>query len=277
MMDISKYLSPESCTIELVGKTKEEVIRSLAGLIVRSPNAAGVDLESIEKGLLEREKMGSTGFGKGIAIPHCKVESMKGFALALGISIRGVPFDAMDSRSVHVLCAIVGPPEETDMHLRLLAAASRVLGGGKSRYELLSSSTSYALREAFLYHAAPATALDSSKDRTFNRLMLVVVQEEEAYNDIIELFLEMGLPGAITHEGSLMGQILSGAPVFASFLDVLGSSQPEPRTILALVPGDTLDEIIASIEEITGDLDNHRGACIIVLSPDIVRGSLETI
>ncbi len=276
-MDISRYLSPESCTIELEGKTKEEVIKSLAELIEKSSSASGVDLEDIEQGLLEREKMGSTGFGRGIAIPHCKVKGMKDFALALGISNRGVPFDAMDKRSVHVFCAIVGPPEYPEMHLRLLAAASRVLGAGKSRYELLSSSTSYALSEAFLYHAAPATAIDSCKDKTFNRLMLITVQEDEIYNDIIELFLEMGLPGAITHEGNLMSQILSGAPVFAGFLDVLGSSQPEPRTILALVPADTLDEMIASIEEITGDLENHRGACIIVLSPDIVRGSLETI
>ncbi len=276
-MDISKYLTPEVCTIDLAGGTKEEIIRSLAELIAGSSKAAGTDLANIEQGLLKREEMGSTGFGRGIAIPHCKIEGMKEFVLALGISNKGVAFDAMDGRSVHVFCAIVGPPEDPEMHLRLLAVASRVLGAGRSRYEMLSSSTSYALREAFLYHASPATALDSSKDRTFNKLILVTVQEEDIYNDIIELFLEMGLPGAITHEGSLMGQILSGVPVFAGFLDVLGSSKPEPRTILALVPGDTLDEIIASIEEITGDLDNHKGACIIVLSPDIVRGSLETV
>ena len=276
-MDISKYLSLESCTIKLEEKTKEEVIRSLAELIVKSPNAAGANLESIKNGLLEREKMGSTGFGKGIAIPHCKVEGITDFAMALGIAAKGVSFDAMDNRSVHIFCAIVGPPEDPEMHLRLLAAASRVLGTGNSRYEMLRSSTSYALREAFLYHASPATAIDSCKDKTFNRLMLVVVQEDDVYNDIIELFLEMGLPGAITHEGNLMSQILSGAPVFAGFLDVLGSSKPEPRTILALVPADTLDEMISSIEEITGDLDNHRGACIIVLSPNMVRGSLETI
>ena len=276
-MDISKYLQPESCTIELAGKTKEEIINSLAGLLAESPNAAGTDANNIKLGLLERERMGSTGFGNGIAIPHCKIDGMKEFILALGVSTRGVNFEAMDNRSVHIFCAIVGPPDEPEMHLRLLAAASRVLGGGKSRYEMLSSATSFTLREAFLYHAAPATTLDSSKDKTFNKLLMVVVQEEDLYNDIIELFLEMGLPGAITHEGSMMAQILSGAPVFAGFLDVLGSSQLEPRTILALVPGDTLDEIITSIEEITGDLDNHRGACIIVLSPEMVRGSLETV
>ncbi len=276
-MDISKYLAPESCTITLAGKTKDEVIRSLAELIMKSPNAAGAELDDIELGLLEREKLGSTGFGKGIAIPHCKIAGMKNFVLALGISTGGILFDAMDNRSVHEFCAIVGPPEEPEKHLRLLAVASRVFGAGRSRYEMLSSSTSFALREAFLYHASPATALDSCKDSSFNRLMMVVVQEDDIYSDIIELFLEMGLPGAVTHEGNLMGQILSGAPVFAGFLDVLGSSKPEPRTIFVLVPADMLDDIVASIEEITGDLDNHRGACIIVLSPDIVKGSFETI
>jgi len=276
-MDISKYLSPESCTIELAGRTSEEAIRSLVQLILQSPNAAGADFESVDSGLKEREKMGSTGFGKGIAIPHCKVQGMKDFALALGISTKGIAFDALDNRSVHVFCAIVGPPDKPEMHLRLLAAASRVLGTGKSRYEMLNSSTSFALREAFLYHAAPATALDASTGKKFDKLLMVIVQEENVYSDIIELFLEMGLPGAVTHEGTLMGEALSGAPVFASFLDVLGSSQPEPRTILVLVPGDILDEMIIAIEEITGNLDNHRGACIIVLSPDIVRGSLETV
>ncbi|OPL18863.1 MAG: hypothetical protein AVO35_02710 [Candidatus Aegiribacteria sp. MLS_C] len=276
-MDISNYLSPESCTVQLEGRSKAEVLSSLADLICRSPDLKDPDREAVLKGLLERETMGSTGFGKGIALPHCKVEGMERFALALGISSKGVSFDAMDGRSVHVFCAIVGPPEDPEMHLRLLAAASRVLGTGNSRYEMLSSTSAYALREAFLYHASPATALDTCGDRSCNRLMMVVVQEEEVYNDIIELFLEMGLPGAVTHEGNLMSQVLSGAPVFAGFLDVLGSSKPEPRTIMALVPADTLDDMISSIEEITGDLENHRGACIIVLSPDLVRGSLETI
>ena len=276
-MEVSKYLSQESCSVQLTGKTKEEVIRNLAELLQKSPSVTETDVDTIAEGLMEREKMGTTGFGKGIAIPHCKIEGMKTFALALAVSTKGVDFKAMDNRSVHIFCCIVGPPEEPDMHLRLLAVASRVLGAGKSRYEMLKSPTPYALREAFLYHAAPATALDSDLEQKFDRLMIITVQGEDVYNDIIELFLEMGLPGAVTHEGSLMGQILSGAPVFAGFLDVLGSSQPEPKTIMTLVPGAILDDMISSIEEITGNLDNHRGACIVVLSPDIVRGTLETI
>lgn len=276
-MELSRDLSLESCSISIDAGDKKDVLIQLAKLISRSPNAGDVSVEEIRKGLDEREEMGSTGFGKGIAIPHCKVEGMKGFVLALGISSKGVAFDSMDGRSVHILCAIVGPPDDPDMHLRLLAVASRVLGSGKSRYELLRSATPFALREAFLFHAAPASALDSRTERKFDKLLLVSIQQEDTYNDVMELFLEMGLPGAVTHEGSLMGQVLSGAPVFAGFLDVFGRSKPEPKTILILVPGESLDELISSIEEITGDLDNHRGACIIVLSPDLIRGSLETL
>ena len=221
--------------------------------------------------------MGTTGFGNGIAIPHCKVEGMSSFALALAVSRKGVDFNSMDGRHVHIFCVIVGPPGDPDEHLRLLAVGSRVLGSGKSRHELLSSTSPYALREVFLYHAAPASALTGKKESDFDRLMMIIVQGQETYDDIIELFLEMGLPGAITHEGSLMGEALSGVPVFAGFLDVLGRSKPEPRTIFALVPGSSLDEVVSSIEEITGNLDNHRGACIIVLTPEMVRGSLETL
>ncbi|MBN1434412.1 hypothetical protein JW921_06600, partial [Candidatus Fermentibacterales bacterium] len=76
---------------------------------------------------------------------------------------------------------------------------------------------------------------------------------------------------------TLMGQALSGVPVFAGFLDVLGRSKPVPRTVFALVPENAVDEVIRSIEEITGDLDTHKGACIIVLDVDSVRGTLETL
>ncbi len=276
-MDLSNSLSIESCTTDFLPSDRSAVLEGLSGLIAASPLATGVPIERIFNGLVERESLGSTGFGDGIAIPHCKVEGMNGFALALAISEKGVSFDSMDDRDVHIFSVIVGPPGDPEEHLRLLAVASRVLGSGKSRYELLSSATPYALREAFLYHAAPASALTGMKESDYDRLLMVVVQEEDTYSDVMELFLEMGLPGAITHEGCLMGEALSGAPVFAGFLDVLGRLKSEPKTIFALVPASSLDEVIASIEEITGDLDNHRGACIIVLTPEMVRGSLETI
>ncbi len=260
----------------MAASSKREALERLADLLALTAAGSGVARQKVLDGLVEREGLGSTGFGNGIAIPHCKVEGMEGFAMALAVCPKGVQFESMDGRSVHILCGIAGTPEEPSTHLRLLAVASRVLGSGKSRHELLRSPTPYALREAFLYHAAPVSAA-RSKGRGRERMVVITVQESETYELIMDLFLEMDLPGAVTVEGTMMGQVLSGAPVFADFLDVLGRSRPEPRTVITLVPEEALDELVCQVESITGNLDNHRGACIIVLTPDLVRGSLETL
>ena len=60
-------------------------------------------------------------------------------------------------------------------------------------------------------------------------------------------------------------------------MDVLGRSRPEPRLLLTLIPEEEVDNTVAAVEEITGDLENHRGACIIVLDTISIRGSLETL
>ena len=275
-MDISAYLAKESCAMDFAASDKGEVVRKMAALLAASPEVDSELEDDIARGLMDREKLGSTGFGDGIAVPHCKVEGMKGFAMALAISSRGVPFRAMDNRSVHILCAIAGPDSDPDTHLRLLAAAARILSISRVRYEIVRSASTYALREAFLYHASISAACKVDAEAC-RKLMVVVLQEEKSYREVMELFLELDIPGAVTHEGSLMGETLSTVPLFAGFMDVLGSSKPETRTVMALVPESSIDDIVGAIEEITGDLSTHKGACIMVLTPDLIRGTLETI
>jgi len=275
-LEISEFLAVESCKKDFTAASKEEAVRAVARLIAASPRVSGDLEDEIAEGLLAREKLGSTGFGDGIAVPHCKVESMESFAMALAISPRGVPFKAMDNRSVHIICGIAGPDSDPDTHLRLLAAAARILSISRVRYEILRSASSYALREAFLYHTSISAACQIDAEAC-RKLLVVVLQEEKSYREVMELFLELDIPGAVTHEGSLMGETLSTVPLFAGFMDVLGSSRPETRTVMALVPESSIDDIVGAIEEITGDLSTHKGACIMVLTPDLIRGSLETI
>jgi PTS system nitrogen regulatory IIA component len=276
-MEVSRALNLESCSVALASRKADEVLEELAELILKSPETSGISTTTIVEGLTLREELGSTGFGNGIAIPHCKIPGMKDFAMALGISRGGIPFKSMDKHSVHIFCCIVGPEEDTEGHLRLLAAAARVLAIGKARYELLRSETPYAAREEFLYHTAPAAVMNGVGAGGKQKLLMIVLQEEEWFSEIMELFLELGVIGAVSTESSMMGPVLSNVPIFASFMDVLGRSRPEPKTVMALVPESSINEIVSAIEEITGNLDTHRGACIIVLSPDLIRGSLETV
>lgn len=274
-MNISEILHISGCRRKLSVSRKDEALKVMAELLASNPAARGVSMESLLAGMAEREELGSTGVGNGVAIPHCRLQGMKSFALALTVCDRGIAWNSIDNRSVHIVCAIAGPVEGTDEHLRLLAGAARVLSSGKARYELINSKTEFAMREAFLYHLSPITSKHDRKAR--KKLLILVLQEEKAYNDVMELFLEMGLEGAVTVSSDMMGPMLSNVPIFAGFMDVLGRSRPEPRLLLTLIPENELDGTVAAVEEITGDLDSHRGACLIVVDTLSVRGSLETL
>lgn len=274
-MKISSILDISGCRNKLSASTKEESLGIMADLLSKNKASGTETVDSLLAGMLGREELGSTGMGNGIAIPHCRLEGMMNFALALTVCDKGISWDSIDGRSVHIICAIAGPLDGTDEHLRLLAGAARVLSNSKARYELLNSKTDFAMRETFLYHLSPVTSQHSKESR--KKLLLMVLQEEKVYNDVMELFLEMGVEGAVTVNSDMMGPMLSNVPIFAGFMDVLGRSRPDPRILLTLIPEEEVGNTVAAVEEITGDLDNHRGACIIVLDTISIRGSLETL
>ncbi len=274
-MKISDILDISGCRRKLSVSSKDEAMGVMAELIANNPSAGKVSREDLLKGMQERESLGSTGVGNGVAIPHCRLDGMTGFVLALSVCDRGVNWNSIDHRSVHIICAIAGPLEGTEDHLRLLAGTARVLNNGKARYEIINSKTEFAMREAFLYHLSPVTSKRSTETR--KKLVLMVLQEEKTYNDVMELFLEMGMEGAVTINSEMMGPMLSNVPIFAGFMDVLGRSRPEPRIIITLIPEDQVDSTVSAVEGITGDLDTHRGACVIVMDASTVRGSLETL
>ncbi|MCK5133869.1 MAG: PTS sugar transporter subunit IIA [Candidatus Sabulitectum sp.] len=274
-MKISSILDISGCRSKLSASTKEEALRIMSDLLSKNKASGTETVDSLLKGMMDREELGSTGMGDGIAIPHCRLAGMKSFALTLTVCDKGIAWDSIDGRSVHIICAIAGPVDGTDEHLRLLAGAARVLSNSKARYELINSKTDFAMRETFLYHLSPVTSSHSRESR--KKLLLMVLQEEKAYNDVMELFLEMGVEGAVTVNSDMMGPMLSNVPIFAGFMDVLGRSRPEPRLLLTLIPEEEVGNTVAAVEAITGDLDNHRGACIIVLDTVSIRGSLETL
>lgn len=276
-MQLKEILDPSGCTNDLRAKNRDDALEKISELMAMNPSAGGVPARTIFEGLSEREKLGSTGVGDGVAIPHCRIDSMKGFAVTLAVSRKGLNWNSSDGRSVHIICGIAGPGESTEDHLRILAGAARVLGAGKARHEILKADTPFSMREAFLYHLVPVTARLEEGRRDKRKLVILVLQEESTYNQIMELFLEGGIEGAVTLQASMMGTVLSNVPIFAGFMDVLGRSRPEPRVVLTLLPEDRVDETVSEIEEITGNLDTHSGACILVSDPLIIRGSLETL
>ena len=125
-MKILEYLVPERIKVNLEGKRKEEIIKEMAQLFVKSEVLKSEDLEEFVKEINEREKLTPTGMQDGIAIPHARTPLVKELSLALGISREGVDFESMDGEPSKLIFMIAAPEETKKEHLDLLAEISKL-------------------------------------------------------------------------------------------------------------------------------------------------------
>lgn len=107
-MNLKDFFSPDAITLSLPGSSKDEVLAELVGLLGMDERSAGTLLRIIQR----RENLGSTGIGRGIAIPHCRSLSVNRLRLAFGRRPDGIEFQAIDSRPVSNFFLIVAPPLE---------------------------------------------------------------------------------------------------------------------------------------------------------------------
>ncbi len=139
-MKIVEFLRPDA-VVELDGKTAQEVLSQLC-----RPLAGGggrPDTARLLETLLEREKLGSTGIGEGVAIPHGKVAGLPALMASFGRSRAGVDFKAIDGKPTHLFFTLFAPENSAGAHLKALARISRIFKNP-------------AFREAILQAAGPA-------------------------------------------------------------------------------------------------------------------------
>lgn len=106
-MTLTSLMSPERISLDLKSRKKSDVLRDLVGLLDVGDNAA-----TLLQTLLKREELGSTGIGKGVAIPHGRSLLIDRLEIAVGRSVKGVEFDAIDKKPVHLFFLIMAPPQD---------------------------------------------------------------------------------------------------------------------------------------------------------------------
>jgi PTS system nitrogen regulatory IIA component len=124
-MKIVDYLKEDCIITNLKSRDKEGVLRELIKLLEK--NGYVKDGDKILESVLEREKLGSTGIGQGIAIPHAKTEQINDILCALGISQNGVDFDSLDGEPVFIVFLVLAPTKSIGQHLKTLAKIARLL------------------------------------------------------------------------------------------------------------------------------------------------------
>lgn len=139
-MNITDLLQKEFVVKELKSKTKKEVLFELSEVFLQG--GLSVDCDAMVEVLLEREKLGSTGIGDGIAIPHGKLPGLENLIVSFGRSNDGIDFDSLDGKPVHIFFLLMAPENTAGQHLKALAKISRMLKEESFRKELIEGETS---------------------------------------------------------------------------------------------------------------------------------------
>ena len=126
-MEIMSFLNVDAVSCEVKAQNKEGVIHELVALLVKAGSVKEKDAAKLTQILLEREALGSTGIGQGVAIPHGKSNCVGKLVSAFGVSRSGVPFDSLDGETVHLFFLLVAPEDSAGPHLKALARISRLL------------------------------------------------------------------------------------------------------------------------------------------------------
>lgn len=137
-MNITDLLEENAVSVDLKGRKKTEVLSELVDLLEASGNIKKTGKGEILKKLEEREMLGSTGIGKGVAIPHAKCHKVKKMIASFGIAKNGLDFKSLDGEPTRIFFLLVAPGETPGPHLKALAKISRLLDDKFIRDRLLS-------------------------------------------------------------------------------------------------------------------------------------------
>lgn len=138
-MKITEILPPDAIVTELNSTTKAGVLEELSEVMER---VSGLQLkEQLIRALEERERLGTTGIGDGVAIPHGKLKDVKVMMAAFGRSKRGLDFQSIDGKPAHIFFLLVAPEEMPGPHLKALARISRLLKEPSRRKALMEAGT----------------------------------------------------------------------------------------------------------------------------------------
>lgn len=126
-MKFSDFVCTDAITPQLTADDKDSVIAEMVESLVSAGQVSADEKDDIIKAILKREELGSTGIGRGIAVPHTKHPSVDRLVGTVAISIDGVDFDSLDGEKVQLLFLLVSPPDRPSDHLRALEHISRQL------------------------------------------------------------------------------------------------------------------------------------------------------
>jgi PTS system nitrogen regulatory IIA component len=140
-------LTEQCIVLELESTDKKSLLREMAEAAQK--NNSELNFETIQQVLMEREQLGSTGVGNGVAIPHGKLHGLEQCMVCFGRSTKGIGFEAKDNKPVHLVVMILSPVNMAEEYLQTLARVSKLMNSESRRNEFLHADSKKNIQQLF--------------------------------------------------------------------------------------------------------------------------------
>lgn len=269
-MNLTSVVRTECIGVGLEISGKEESLREIARLAKMSPAMDVLTEDQIFEGLQAREELGSTGFGDGIAIPHCRLPGVDEFVVGMMTIPNGCDFDSLDEQDVQLIVFIVAPESESKEHVRVLSGISQVLSIPGVIAEMVKEPTAEAVFESFLRHVKDEV---DTHEHDSKNLMTLFIQDEDIFTDLLKVFAGAEACSFMVVESQNASAHLAKIPLFAGFWSDrnVGFS----RIVVATVEKQLTNEMIRRLERVAGNLDDRDDVMLLVQNVVYASGSLE--
>ncbi len=267
-MALKDALKPECIAIGSDAESKDGVLRQIAELAANNASLAVSGRKKLFKLLKDREKLGSTGFGGGVAIPHAFIDDLDEFVVGVLVAPEGVPFDSIDGNPATVLAFIFGPSQRRNEHVRLLSTLSTVLGCEGVVRELCSTGSAEAVRESILRHEEPEI-WEGDQERS---MVLAFVQDEDCFERILQVFSASMNSSVSVLDAANARAYLHRMPMFSAFWS--DSPSGFQRIVVGIVERQFGNDVVRRIHTAAGKEGREAGLLVAVQELSYCSGHL---
>ncbi len=265
-----EYLSDVCIKTGAVADSKEAALHLIARLAKKHPALKELKEDEIFQGFIKREALGSTGFGRGVAIPHFASDSVNDFVTGIITFPDGVEFAALDGQPVRLIAFIIAPESKRNLHLGILSNIARFLRDPRHVDELMKFSSPKDLHNFISGQQKEPGDIPVSFEYS---VITAAIQAEERFQEILDIFCEVGEGNISVIEANSANKYLFHMPLFASFWS--GERKDFHRIITGVVRKTTTNQILQKLNDIIERENKKSGILVTVHDLIYKNGNLE--
>jgi len=258
-MNYLKFIGKECILIDEKADSKGNILKKLASLAKKSPLLDNNTEEDIFKAFMDRENISSTGFAKGIAIPHCKLKNVSDFVIGILTVPEGCDYESLDGKKTKLFVFIIAPEHLRNEHIHILSSISKSFRTVDEINEVVALKNNDDLLKFF---EEKNNAQNKNLDIIEFSKIEVYIQDEEKFLDVLEIFADIDNCSISITEANDCGFYLHSVPLFAFFWNE--SQKQSHQVISATINKALANDLIRKIQTHTGDINKNSGVMILL-------------